>query len=177
MLPDVLQFMRLLWALDHDLQRTSKRMLRGLGVTGPQRLALRLIGQFPGISAGELAELLHIHPSTLTGVLARLLDQRLIVRNADAQDARRSVLRLSRSGMRLDAVRNGTVEAGVTEVLSRTSAADRRCVARVLRQLSEALAVDAGAPSAADEEPGPARKTSAVVRARGSAARGRTVGR
>jgi MarR family transcriptional regulator, organic hydroperoxide resistance regulator len=43
-LPNVLQFMQLLWAVDHGLQRASKGMLRRLGVTGPQRLALRLIG-------------------------------------------------------------------------------------------------------------------------------------
>ena len=99
-LPNVLQFMQLLWAVDHGLQRTSKGMLRRLGVTGPQPLALRLIGQFPSISAGDLAALLHVHPSTLTGILARLLEQRLILRAVDTRDARRSVLRLSRRGMR-----------------------------------------------------------------------------
>jgi MarR family transcriptional regulator, organic hydroperoxide resistance regulator len=145
-LPDVLQFMRLLWALDHDLQRTSKRMLRGLGVTGPQRLTLRLIGEFPGISPGELATLLHVHPSTLTGVLARLLDRQLIVRETHAEDARRSVLRLSRRGIRVDAIRAGTVEDAVDAVLRRTSRADQRCVARVLRQLTEALSSNGSTP-------------------------------
>jgi DNA-binding MarR family transcriptional regulator len=150
--------MRLLWALDHDLQRTSKRMLRAFGVTGPQRLALRLIGQFAGISPGELAELLHVHPSTLTGVLARLLDQGLIIRDTSPQDARRSVLRLSRSGLRLDAVREGTVEAAVTRVLSRTPAADRQCVTRTLRQLSAALASAVDGPRVEDANPGRSRK-------------------
>jgi DNA-binding MarR family transcriptional regulator len=131
--------MRLLWAVDHGLQRASKRMLRGIGVTGPQRLALRLIGHFPSISAGELATMLHVHPSTLTGVLARLLEQQLIVRKVDARDARRSVLHLSAPGMRVDALRAGTVEAAVSAILRRSSAADRQCVAGVLRQLAEAL--------------------------------------
>ena len=138
-LPDVLQFMRLLWAVDHGLQRTSKRMLRGLGVTGPQRLALRLIGRFPSISAGDLAALLHVHPSTLTGILARLLDQKLIIRAADKRDGRRSILHLSKRGMRVDAVRAGTVEAAVSAVLRRASASDQQCAAGVLRQLAEAL--------------------------------------
>lgn len=155
-LPDVLQFMRLLWALDHDLQRTSKRMLRTLGVTGPQRLAIRLLGECPGISPGALAALLHVHPSTLTGILARLLDERLIVRTVDAGDARRSVLRLSAQGRRVDAVREGTVEAAVGGVLRRSSASDRRCVARVLRQLSTALAAY-GEAGASDGRPAPAR--------------------
>jgi MarR family transcriptional regulator, organic hydroperoxide resistance regulator len=147
-LPNVLQFMQLLWAVDHGLQRTSKGMLRRLGVTGPQRLALRLIGQFPSISAGDLAALLHVHPSTLTGILARLLEQRLILRAVDTRDARRSVLRLSRRGMRVDAVRAGTVEAAVSAVLRRASVADQRCVTAVLRQLAEALT------SSSDRAPG-----------------------
>jgi DNA-binding MarR family transcriptional regulator len=138
-LPNVLQFMQLLWAVDHGLQRASKGMLRRLGVTGPQRLALRLIGQFPSISAGDLAALLHVHPSTLTGILARLLEQQLILRAVDTRDARRSVLRLSRRGMRVDAV---------SAVLRRASVADQRCVTAVLRQLAEALT------SSSDRAPG-----------------------
>ena len=50
----------------------QKRMEQRSGVTGPQRLVLRVVGLFPGISAGALARLLHVHPSTLTGVLHRL---------------------------------------------------------------------------------------------------------
>jgi MarR family transcriptional regulator, organic hydroperoxide resistance regulator len=150
-LPDVLQFMQLLWALDHHLQRTSKRMLRGLGVTEPQRLALRLIGEFPRISPGELAMLMHVHPSTLTGILARLLDRELIVRDTHADDARRSVLRLSRRGERLGTVRAGTVENAVETGLRRMSRADLRCVARVLGQLTRALASMDGSPDAGAE--------------------------
>src|SRR5262249_10104350 len=40
-LDPVLDFMRLLWSIEHDLQRMSKRMKGELGITGPQRLVLR----------------------------------------------------------------------------------------------------------------------------------------
>jgi MarR family transcriptional regulator, organic hydroperoxide resistance regulator len=76
--PDVLRFLELLWAVAHGLERTSKRMTRDLGVTGPQRLVLRVVGLFPGMSAGELAGILHVHASTLTGVLRRLETQGLL---------------------------------------------------------------------------------------------------
>ena len=166
-LPDVLQFMQLLWALDHHLQRTSKRMLRGLGVTGPQRLALRLIGEFPGISPGELAMLMHVHPSTLTGILARLLHRALIVRDTDAHDARRSVLRLSRRGARVDTIRAGTVENAVETGLRRMSRADLRCVARVLRELTGALASsDSPRDTAAERRRARARPSRASSRPR-----------
>jgi MarR family transcriptional regulator, organic hydroperoxide resistance regulator len=36
----VLEFMRVFWALDHALQKTSKRMETTLGITSPQRLVI-----------------------------------------------------------------------------------------------------------------------------------------
>ena len=51
----VLDFMRLLWGIEHRLQSASKRMEAALGITGPQRLVLRVVARFPGLSAGDLA--------------------------------------------------------------------------------------------------------------------------
>src|ERR687890_2367311 len=90
-LPDVLEFMQLLWAVVHGLEKTSKKMNEAIGVTGPQRLVLRVVGLFPGLSAGDLAAILHVHPSTLTGVLQRLVAQRWLKRVGDCQDRRRAV--------------------------------------------------------------------------------------
>src|SRR5205814_3197165 len=70
-LGDVLEFMRLVWDMNHELGSLSKRMASAFGVTGPQRLVLRIVGRMPGISAGRLAEVLSVHPSTLTGVMRR----------------------------------------------------------------------------------------------------------
>ena len=51
-----------------------------LGITGPQRLVLRVVGQFPGLSAGELAHIVRLHPSTITGILQRLVARGLLER-------------------------------------------------------------------------------------------------
>src|SRR5215472_6621985 len=91
----VLEFMRVLWGVDHQLQTASKRMLATRGVTGPQRLVLRIVALNPGISAGRLASILHLHPSTLTGVLRRLEERRLLRRAADAQDVRLALFELT----------------------------------------------------------------------------------
>src|SRR5262245_41762471 len=76
----VLDFMRTLWALDHALQTSSKRMRSKLGVTGLQRFAIRIVGRFPSISAGQLAEILHVHPSTLTGVIEKLAQRQALIK-------------------------------------------------------------------------------------------------
>ncbi len=115
----VLEFLRALWALDHALQSASKRMESTLGVTGPQRFVIRMIGRFPGISAGEVSSLLHVHPSTLTGVLKRLEQRGLVVRRSDPADARRALLELTAKGRRVDAIRSGTVEGAARKALAR----------------------------------------------------------
>ncbi len=122
----VLDFLRALWALDHALQSASKRMEGTLGVTGPQRFVIRMIGRFPGISAGEVSALLHVHPSTLTGVLKRLELRGLVVRRADPADARRALLELSAKGRRVDATRSGTVEGAARKALARLAPAAMR---------------------------------------------------
>ena len=138
-LPEPLEFMRLLWAVDHALQSTSKRMEQDVGMTGPQRLVIRLVGRFPRISAGELAELLEIHPSTLTGILRRLETRGAIERAPDPADGRRALFQLTRAGSDLDCVTDGTVEAAMTRALERLTAHDLASARTVLDALRDCL--------------------------------------
>jgi DNA-binding MarR family transcriptional regulator len=139
----VLDFMRLFWAIDQALQRMSKRMLRTLGVTGPQRLVLRIVGQLPEVSAGDLARLLHIHPSTLTGVLARLERGGLIARATDPRDARRSLLTLTSRGRRFDVESEGTVEAAMARALEHLTGRQLDATRAVLHVVADALLAEA----------------------------------
>lgn len=113
--------MQRLWELVHALAVSSKRMARTLGVTGPQRLVLRVVGQSPDATASEISDILGLHPSTLTGVLARLERQRLLQRRPDAADRRRVRFRLTPAGRRVDRERKGTVEAAVRRAMARAT--------------------------------------------------------
>src|SRR5437660_11103832 len=115
----VLDFMRLLWAVDHALQSASKRMEAAYGITGPQRLVVRIVGRFPGIAAGRVAEILHVHPSTLTGIPKRLEARAIVQRRSDPRDARRALFSLTTKGKKLDTLRTGTVEQAVRRVLEK----------------------------------------------------------
>ncbi len=139
----VLDFMRLLWAVEHGLTRVSRRMERTVGVTGPQRMVVRLVGHHPGISAGDLARTLHVHPSTLTEVLRRLTERGVLERTQDPADARRALFRLTRRGLELDALRRGTGESRVRVALSSLSDEDLAAAGRVLARLAQALSDDA----------------------------------
>jgi len=135
----VLEFMRRLWAVDHALQMRSKRMQGELGITGPQRLVIRIVGRFPGIPAGRLAEILHMHPSTLTGILKRLEAHGVIRRRADPRDRRRSLLGLTPKGAKLDSRIAGTVEAGVRAIISDLPPRKLEVAGEVLTALAASL--------------------------------------
>jgi DNA-binding MarR family transcriptional regulator len=110
-----------------------------LGITGPQRLVLRVVGQFPGLSAGELAHIVRLHPSTITGILQRLVARGLLERTRDPGDSRRARLRLKPSALVHTRTAAGTVEKTVTQVLHRVGAANVRAARRVLTDLAERL--------------------------------------
>jgi DNA-binding MarR family transcriptional regulator len=138
-LPEVLEFMQVLWRLVHGLEQRSKRMAVTAGITGPQRLVLRLVGLYPGISATELSGVLHLHPSTVTGVLRRLEQQGLLAREPHAKDRRRAVLTLSAKGAKVNRMRAGTAEGDVGDALQRLSRRDRACARRVLATIAERI--------------------------------------
>jgi MarR family transcriptional regulator, organic hydroperoxide resistance regulator len=128
--------MRLLWAVDHWLRSLSKQMETRIGVSGPQRLVLRMVGERPQVMPSQLAALLHLDRGTLSGILERLAAQRLLVRTPHPEDGRSVLLKLSARGRALDRETAGTVEACVRRAL----AALPRSKVDAARQVLEAIA-------------------------------------
>lgn len=131
--------MRVIWALDHALQSRSKAMARSLGVTGPQRFVLRVVERNPGITPGALADYLHLHPSTLTGVLDRLVKRGLLTRARDPRDARRGLLGLTDSGKKTLAKKAVSVEGVVRGALAREKPELVDVATEVLKRITSAL--------------------------------------
>ena len=140
----VREFMKQLWAVDHGLQTMSKRLESQHGITGPQRLVVRIVGRTPGISAGALAQILRMHPSTLTGILRRLETRGVITRKSDPNDARRALFMLTARGRKVDLLKTGTVESAVRRVLAKQPSE-----ASVAQKLLAALAFELESDSTA----------------------------
>lgn len=136
---ETLQFLGVLWALDQELRTLSKRMEVQLGVTGPQRLALRLIGAWPSLPASALAAGLHLHPSTVTGLILRLVRKGLVRRQPDPRDGRRVLLVLTPRGVRINRQRRGTVEAAVSRLLLEVPSGRLAITRDVLGRLRESV--------------------------------------
>lgn len=138
-LDPTLDFLRLLWSIEHGLQSTSKRMGAAIGITGPQRLVLKMVSQSPDMSAGELARIVRLHPSTITGILQRLVAKGLLTREADPADTRRARLRVVEHAKSLTRRSPGTVESAVQQVLRRVPPIQVAHARTVLTAIADAL--------------------------------------
>jgi DNA-binding MarR family transcriptional regulator len=152
-LDPILDFMRLLWSVEHGLQSTSKRMEATLGITGPQRLVLRIVTEYPGLSAGELARIVHLHPSTITGILQRLLRKGLLRRERDRRDSRRIRLHARVAARGFVSASTVTVESAVTRALEDIPTHRVGHAREVLSAIADALTDERGTRSAASKKP------------------------
>jgi DNA-binding MarR family transcriptional regulator len=138
-LGQALEFLRALWAINHGLATTSRYMKSRFGVTGRQRLIIQVVNEFPGISAGELAKVLHLDPSTLTGVLQQMSERALLLLQPDPRDRRRLRIQLTPKGRRMSHMAVGAIEAAVSKTLAQVSPAKLKATREVLTLLAENL--------------------------------------
>jgi DNA-binding MarR family transcriptional regulator len=138
-LAPALEFMRRLWQLNHALERVSSHMTRHVGITAQQRMILRFVGKYPGMTAGQLATQLHLDPGTISAALLRLERQELLRRRRDPRDKRRVMLELTPAGRRLDRPADGTVERAVERLLEAADASSLETAGEVLTALSRLL--------------------------------------
>ncbi len=139
--PDVLDVMQVLWALAHALEARSKRMHRDLGITGPQRLLLRVVGQSPGCGPGEAARRLSLNPGTVSRLAAGLERRKLVRRELDQVDRRKQRLVLTARGRLLNGHHRGTVEGAVREALAGATPSEVPLARKFIRRLTASLTV------------------------------------
>ena len=130
----VLTFMQVLWELEQGLNRRSKAMLREHGVTGPQRLVVRVVGRLGPISLASLARVLHLHPASVTRLSRTLERKGMVRRSPHPTDKRQLLLELGPVGARLIRTSGGTVEQAISRVLAQSNPAEVETATAVLRR-------------------------------------------
>src|SRR5919202_5343906 len=83
------------------LHESSRWAEKHLGLTGAQLFVLQQLADSPCPSLNELAARTHTHQSSVSTVVARLVERGLVVRGAGESDARRVELRLSSEGRKV----------------------------------------------------------------------------
>ncbi len=127
------------WELDEGLQRLSRTMLAAVGVTGPQRLVLRLIEQRPEASANEISKIMHLNRSTISGIVRRLESEGFLRREQHAVDGRVHRLVLTEKGLTVVHRREGTVEAAVEALVTQSTPEQLAVAVGMMRQLAVQL--------------------------------------
>ncbi|HYD79637.1 MAG TPA: MarR family transcriptional regulator [Paucimonas sp.] len=95
-----LRSIRLLAECYQAFERVSSDHIRALGLTPCQFDIIATLGNTPGMTFKELGEKTLITKGTLTGIVDRLEDKGMVVRTAQAEDRRSTVVKLTPRGER-----------------------------------------------------------------------------
>ncbi|MEM7705205.1 MAG: MarR family winged helix-turn-helix transcriptional regulator [Pseudomonadota bacterium] len=125
------------------LSRLSNRVSAGISETYASRYQLKvsewrlicLIGCYPGVSAGEVAQRGELDKVAVSRSVATLISRGLIEREFDEVDRRRSMLRLSAAGQAILDDIAPTASAYSNALLEALSTSDREVLERCLDQL------------------------------------------
>ena len=117
------------------------------GLSIPEWRVLAVLGRFPGSSAGEVAKKTAMDKVAVSRAVSRLLEAGRIEREFADADRRRSILRMSASGVEIYERIAPVLLQYEAELLAGLSATDRRHLDRILARLvSRARQVGSPAP-------------------------------
>lgn len=120
----------------------SKGIQTATGLSGPQVWALAILFDEPGISLGTLSERMFAHPSTLSGVVERLVQRGAVRRDPDPQDRRGVCLSLTPEGRRLLRRSPPPVQHGMRRALLAFAPSRLRELRRSLEQVARETEAD-----------------------------------
>jgi DNA-binding MarR family transcriptional regulator len=126
--------------------RESSREAETLGLSGAQLFVLRTAADSPGLSVGALAERTRTHQSSVSVVVARLVEQGLLERTTAADDSRRAEVRLTPDGLQRIRSAPPTAQERLVAAVDALPKASRSRLASVLDALVQELALGSTHP-------------------------------
>ena len=83
------------------IDMNSKKLVKRVGLTGPQLVILQEISSLGEVTAGEIARAVSLSQATLTGILERMEKRGLLSRRRSEHDKRRVMVRITDSGKKV----------------------------------------------------------------------------
>ncbi len=83
------------------IDMNSKKLVKRVGLTGPQLVILQEISNLGEVTAGEVARAVSLSQATLTGILERMEKRGLLSRQRSEQDKRRVMVRITDRGVKV----------------------------------------------------------------------------
>ena len=134
---DVIDSLR---SLIQALRASGREVEQKVGISSAQLYILQELQARPGQSINELARSTYTHQSSVSNVVGRLFDSRLVTRTQSKEDARRVNISISASGRSLLKKAPRTEQERLLAALKRLSTSELADLARTLSLLSELLA-------------------------------------
>jgi DNA-binding MarR family transcriptional regulator len=120
--------------------RTSARDVeRRGGITGAQLFALQKIAAAPGLSVNELAARTFTHQSSVSVVVQRLVERRLVAKVSGPNDRRRAHLAITSEGAAVLRRAPDPVQGQLIAAIAALSAPRRRMLAEMLSEIAETM--------------------------------------
>ena len=110
-----------------------------LGLTMTQVRVLSALQMEDGLAAGELAERLNVRPSTVTRIVDRLVQNKLVSRDVDERDRRLVRHRLTKKGASVFRELQSIGREGLNRVFEQLDDEQVRRIVEALRDLNEAV--------------------------------------
>lgn len=136
----------------HTLRVSAREAEKRTGLSGAQLFVLYKLAEGGGLSVNALAERTRTHQSSVSAVVQRLADRKLVRRHADAQDRRRMVLTLTADGRKLLARAPAAAQERLIAALEALPPAHQRQLARALGLLLRNLGLGHTVPPLFFEE-------------------------
>lgn len=83
------------------IEMNSKKLVKRVGLTGPQLVILQEIARCGEVTAGEIARAVSLSQATVTGILERMEKRGLLARQRSESDKRRIMVRITATGRQL----------------------------------------------------------------------------
>jgi DNA-binding MarR family transcriptional regulator len=143
---DIRAVMNALRRIVRDLRLGAREAERSVGISGAQLFVLQALADGPAASLNELADRTHTDQSSVSVVVRRLVERKLIARKPSEKDARRTELNLTAAGRRLLSRSPEPTQARLVQALDRMPRADFASLVAGLRRLTVEMGGDGASP-------------------------------
>jgi DNA-binding MarR family transcriptional regulator len=132
--------------LVQELRMADREAESKLGLSGAQLFVLQKLAEESSMSVNDLAERTCTHQSSVSVVVQRLVDKRLVKRKESQTDRRRLELSITAEGKKLLARSRYSPQDRMIEAVESMPAKDRSQLADLLNEVVEAMGLGAKTP-------------------------------
>ncbi len=134
-----LQILRSLRSIVRSIARHSQKLNTDHNLTVPQSICLITVTEKGPLTATEIANQIHVSPSTVVGILDRLEKKQFILRDRSLQDRRRVFITATDKGFKAVKSAPSPMQNLLTEELNKLPKNEKQSIADSLNKIIDLL--------------------------------------